>query len=300
MPIPVLSTSAKGTLQVLAGAVMISFSAVFVKLAHVGPIVSAFYRMAFGGTILLILVFLTHKFMRFSRKALLLMAICALFFTCDLTVWHHSIFYVGPGLATILANFQVFFLAGVGFLFYKEQLTLRYVISVPLAVLGLLLLIMRGGGKLYPHFYLGVFLGLLTAVAYSAYLLTLRNLQQGSSQISALFVIAVISLLTAFALGVEVIGTGHSFSLPDAFTWTALIAYGIAGQVLGWVFISKGIAEIEASRAGLILLLQPTLSFIWDILFFHRPTNATDIIGALVAISAIYLGSTARPATKGT
>ncbi len=294
MSLIALSSGTKGTLLVLAGAVMISFSAVFVKIAHVGPTVSAFYRMAFGGVILLGLVVFTGKLMKFSRGALALMGICAVFFTCDLTVWHRSIFYVGPGMATILANFQVFFLAGVGFLVYKERLTIRYAISVPLAILGLILLIAHGGGKTYPRFYLGVFLGLMTALAYSAYLLSLRNLQRDYTRISALLVIAVISLLTAFFLGIEVMVAGHSFAIPDGVTWAALLGYGIAGQVLGWVFISKGIAKVEASRAGLILLLQPTLSFIWDILFFHRPTSLTDIIGALIAIAAIYMGSTAR------
>lgn len=41
-------------LQLLAGAFMISFSAVFVKLAEVSPTASAFYRVFFGALILLI------------------------------------------------------------------------------------------------------------------------------------------------------------------------------------------------------------------------------------------------------
>ena len=282
--------------MVLAGAVMISFSAVFVKIAHVGPTVSAFYRMAFGGVLLFILVILTGKITWIAGKALALMGICALCFTVDLTVWHQSIFYVGPGLATILANFQVFFLAGIGFVFYRERITLRYIISVPLAVLGLALLIVPQSAGPEPHFYFGVVLGLLAAVAYSAYLLTLRTLQRGFSHVSALFAIAIISLLTACGLGIEVLLTGKSFAIPDATTWTVLLAYGIVGQVLGWVLISKGIGKIETSKAGLILLLQPTLSFIWDILFFKRPTGMVVFTGALFALIAIYLGSTSRHA----
>jgi len=283
--------------MVLAGAVMISFSAVFVKLAHVGPTVSAFYRMAFGGVILIILAFISGKVTRFPIKSFGLMALTALFFVWDLTVWHHSIFYVGPGLATILANFQVFFLAGIGFLIYKERLNLRYVISVPLALIGLGLLILPHNlAAPQPHFYAGVGLGLLTAVAYSTYLLSLRRLQSRYTELSALFVIALISLMTALGIGFEVVVSGASFAIPDASTWLALIAYGIMGQVLGWVLISKGIGRIEASKAGLILLLQPTLSFVWDILFFKRPTGLIDLAGATLAIFAIYLGATSRPA----
>ena len=281
--------------MVLAGAVMISFSAVFVKIAHVGPTVSAFYRMAIGGVLLTIIALLTGRVSRFPLRSFGLMVLCAFCFVWDLTVWHHSIFYVGPGLATILANFQVFFLAGIGFLIFKERLNLRYVISVPLALLGLGLLILpRNMVTPQPHFYLGVGLGLLTALAYSAYLLSLRRLQSRYTELSAFFVIALISLLTALGLGFEVIATGNSFAIPDTQTYLALIAYGIMGQVLGWVLISKGIGKIEASRAGLILLLQPTLSFVWDILFFGHPAGLFDLAGAALAIFAIYLGSTSR------
>jgi len=56
-------------------------------------------------------------------------------------------------------------------------------------------------------------------------------------------------------------------------------------------FISAGIAKIDASRAGLLLILQPTLAFVWDILFFARPTGLMEMLGALVTLFSIYLGT---------
>ncbi|CAO0819763.1 hypothetical protein DFAR_1110033 [Desulfarculales bacterium] len=44
------------------------------------------------------------------------------FFALELTFWHRSIHLLGSGLATILAEFQVFFLAGFGALFFGERL----------------------------------------------------------------------------------------------------------------------------------------------------------------------------------
>jgi len=45
---------------------------------------------------------------------------------------------------------------------------------------------------------------------------------------------------------------------------------------------------------GLILLLQPALAFVWDILFFGRPTRAVELVGAAITLGAIYLGLTGR------
>jgi drug/metabolite transporter (DMT)-like permease len=41
----------------------------------------------------------------------------------------------------------------------------------------------------------------------------------------------------------------------------------------------------------LILLLQPSLAFVWDVVLFDRPTQATEVLGAVLALVAIYLGA---------
>jgi drug/metabolite transporter (DMT)-like permease len=40
-----------------------------------------------------------------------------------------------------------------------------------------------------------------------------------------------------------------------------------------------------------MLLLQPSLAFVWDVLFFDRPTDIADVLGAAMALGAIYLGT---------
>jgi len=70
----------------------------------------------------------------------------------------------------------------------------------------------------------------------------------------------------------------------------ALAAYGVLSQVLGWVLIARSLPRVRASAAGLVLLLQPTLSFIWDVVFFHRPWDSVAAAGVVLAVAAIYLG----------
>ena len=51
---------------------------------------------------------------------------------------------------------------------------------------------------------------------------------------------------------------------------------------------------IPATVAGLVLLLQPALALIWDVLFFDRPTGITETVGILLILSAIYIGAYKR------
>ena len=291
---PSHSQSTLGILQLIAGASMISFSAVFVKLAHVEPTMAGFYRMLFGGLILLALVWFKGERLYHGPKHLLMVLLCSLFFAMDLTFWHRSIHYVGPGLSTLLANFQVFFLTAFGIIGLRERPDLKFLISVLLAMVGLYLIVGLNWGELGTQYKTGILFGLITALFYAAYILTLRKAQFRSANRATFSTIALISLLTSFILALEALVQKEHFRVPDLQTWWALLGYGFIAQVLGWVLIARGLLKTEASRAGLILLLQPTLAFVWDILFFKRPTVPVEILGALLALFAIYLGTTSQ------
>ncbi|MGH8400741.1 MAG: EamA family transporter, partial [Gammaproteobacteria bacterium] len=92
--------------QLVLGAIMISFSAVFVKLVTIPPTASAFYRMLFGGVILLGVLLWRRERLRLNPIAVVMVLLAGLSFAGDLALWHRSILHVGPGIATLLANFQ--------------------------------------------------------------------------------------------------------------------------------------------------------------------------------------------------
>lgn len=283
-----------GLLPVMFGAAMISFSAVFVKLAHVGPTMAGFYRVLFGGALLTIMVLAQRKRLWTGRRPFALAVAAGVLFALDLSFWHRSIHILGPGLSTILSNFQVFFLAGMGALVMGERLGGRLALGIPLAMAGLYLLVGLNFASLGEDYQRGVFYGLLTALCYGGYILTLRQLQSLADAPGRTANLTIVSLVTALVMGVEGWVQGESFLIPDAQSWAALIAYGLAGQVLGWVIIARGLPRLAASLAGLVLLLQPTLAFVWDMLFFAKPVDLAQGLGAALALAGIYLGATSR------
>lgn len=281
-------------LHLLIGAVMISFSGVWVKVSHVPPTVSAFYRVFFGGLILLAVAVLKRETFWQGRRYLGWGLLCGFFFALDLGLYHYAVHYVGPGLGTILPNFQVFILAAIGVAFLGEKLRRLYVISVPLALLGLFLVVGFDWPTLGAGYRLGVFCGLGAAACYAGFLLSIRKLQGDQQGITFFSVLTMVSLMTAAYLALEVLRLGQSFAIPDRQSLLALIALGFFSQFAGWVLITNALPHIRASLSGLILLLQPALAFVWDVLFFQRPTSVLNWTGVLIALLAIYLG-TYRP-----
>jgi drug/metabolite transporter (DMT)-like permease len=250
--------------------------------------------MLFGGVILLVVTLFRGDRLWFGIRSLAIPFLCAFLFSLDLFFWHRSIIYVGPGLATILGNMQVFFVALLAVVFLKERLGWRLTVAIPLAVLGLILIVQTDWGSQGGEVEMGVLYGLLTAFSYALYILTLRRSQSAEQKLRySLFAnMTWISLLSALLLGLTVLVEPDShFVIPDLQTWGALIGLGIMGQVVGWVLISKGLPEVDASVGGLALLLQPALAFMWDILLLDRPTTMLEYLGAAIVLVAIYLGS---------
>lgn len=289
-PAPTARTGA-ALAQVAAGALLLSFAAVFVKLARVGPTAAGFYRMLVGGVVLLAVALARRERLWGGRRGGLFVLGAALCFTFDLIFWHRSIRLVGPGLATILANFQVFLLAGFGVVVLREPLRWRLAAAVPAALGGLFLLVGVDWSTLPAGYRAGVIFGLLTALSYGSYLLVLRTSQARPGRLEPLPNLMAICLVATVMLAVAAAVEGATLAIPDAETGLVLVAYGVSAQAVAWLLISRGIPYVEAGRAGLVLLLQPSLSFVWDILFFGRPTSATDVVGAVLALAAIYLGT---------
>ncbi len=278
-------------LSMACGAALISTTSIFVRWAHVAPTVSAFYRMFFGGAMLLMLLMARRQLNRFAWADVLWLLLPALAFCADLMLWHRSIRDIGPGLATLVANFQVFIMAIVGVVFYRERLHFRFVLGVTLALIGLWLLVGVGWSSFTPQFRIGVYFGLLTGVAYAVYLLSLRQAQLRRTSLDPMRVLCLNSLLAAAMLAIAVLIENDSFAIPDAQSWAALLGLAFFGQVLGWMLIARAMPQLPASLVGLLLLLQPALSFVLDVILFGRPTGSMDWVGLALSLIGIFVGS---------
>lgn len=275
------------------GAVLISFSSVMVKLAHVPPDVAGFYRLFVGGLGMAVILWRLGKLRQMTPHVWRWSLISALFFAADFFCWHRSIGLVGPGLATMLANFQVIVLTGVSVLFLKERVSRPFLLAIPMALAGLYLMVGVSWASFTPDFRLGVGYGLLTALFYSLYLLALKfSLTRAGAD--PLAMAGSVALITGLMLGGLGAARGDSFAIPDTRSLLALAALALICHAIGWYLITRGIQQVRTSLVGLILLLQPTLSYVWDILLFDKPTSPVELTGVALALTAIYLGSFRR------
>lgn len=283
-------TGQRALVYTIGGAALISFSGVWVKWAQVAPGVSAFYRVLFGGLFLLGAAAWRGEVKGRPLKVDGRLLLCSLMYAFDLYCYHVAILIIGPGLGTILPNFQVFILTSAGILFFGEPFRWVALAALPMALGGLWLIVGLGTGAPAADQGLGLAAGFGAAFFYSAYLLMLRRVQTDQKGQSVFRVLMLVSFGAAFLLGIEIWLSGGSFGIPDLQSGLALLGLGICSQGLGWILITNALPRIAPSVAGLLLLLQPMLAFVWDVLIFGRPTTPLNWLGVGLALAGIYLG----------
>ncbi|MDR2161209.1 MAG: DMT family transporter [Desulfovibrio sp.] len=297
------SPSAKGFAFVLAGAAIISAAPFFVRVVDAGPSMIASYRLLWGSLALLGIALYRSERILPSRDMASVILWSSIFFSLDLISWHQSILYVGPGLATILTNFQVFFLAAYGSFFLKEALGLRRMLSIPLVLAGLWLLLDIRIHEFSPDIGFGLAAGLLSALMYTGFILTLRRSQTSCDRLSPTANMGVISLCAAVFTCIGGIAGGEDLMIHGLDNNLLMAVCGIGVHALGWVLLSKGLPLLPAAQGGLLLMFQPLLSFAWDVILFDRPTSLTGYLGATLALGAIAMsvpGSSASDKKKKT
>lgn len=277
--------------QVALGAIIISFSSVFVVLTETGPTVDGVYRMLFGGLGLLLIAIFRGERIRPKGKLILLLGACAVAIAVDLAYFHRSIQHIGPGLATVLGNFQVFFLVLIGLFVFRERFKPLFFLATILAMVGLFMLVGVHWSGVDESYRTGVYYAFYTAAAYALFILTLRYTRQGDGALPLFANLAIISLFSAALLIILAFFQGEDLAIYRHQDYFWLFTYGISNQLIGWLLISRGLPHISVSLAGLLIMLQPGFAFVWDMLFFDRPTTSVDIIGVVLTLIAIYIGS---------
>lgn len=280
-------------IQMLAGAVILGTNGLMVRFAGVGATVSAFWRMFLAALLLAALVQWRHGWQRLPRAAWGWIVAAALAFAMDLWMWHRSILLVGPGLSTLLGNAQVFFMVLAGALFFGERISPRFLAGVLLAMLGLWLLLAGDWQQQGSDYRWGVIFGLGTGLAYALYNISIKRVQSESAKTLTRMPVEQILCLAAFgsaaALALMAQAEGTSLALPDWQSFAILLALAAFGHCLSWGLISRAIAVLPVALVGLLLLVQPTVAYVLDVLLGLANPGSRQWAGLALTLLGIFI-----------
>jgi drug/metabolite transporter (DMT)-like permease len=280
------------------GAACISASAVLIKLADTGPATAAFYRCFLALPVLFALAVVERRRRGPRRLAAHLGAAAAgAFLAIDLVLWNHTIADVGAGIATLLGNLQVLFVALAAWALLHERPGRRFVLALPVVMAGVVLVSgLAGAGAGDNHPLAGIVFGLGTSLSYAAFLLILRQTSAGTPHIAG----PLAEVTTAAALGSLLLGLafgGLQLDVPWAsLRWLLLVS--ITSQTVGWLLITASLPRLPAAVSSLLLLLQPVAAMgLAAAVLAERPSLA-QLAGAVLVCGGVLAASRAGPSPR--
>lgn len=286
------------------GAIGIAFAPIFVRLSEVGPVTTAFYRLLFAVPMLWMWTQIDistaarkhrdkPKAPR-SRYEWKWVCLAGLFFAGDLAVWHWSIVFTTVANATLFANFAPIFVTFGAWLLFKERITLMFIIGLFFALGGAALLIGISFG-LGQQQVLGDALGLLTAVFYAGYILSIKQVR---TMFSTSVTMMWSGIITSIALFIIAFLSEDQLLASSLYGWSILIGLAFVSHTGGQAMIAYALAHLPASFASVALLLQPATAALLAWIILNETLGMLQGFGGLLVLIGIFLAWRAAPIKK--
>lgn len=280
-----------GLLALFVGAVAIAFAPIFVRLSEIGPIATAFYRIFLAlPALALWLNWENGRATRRHRRPeswsdYRRLALAGLFFAADLSVWHWSIVLTSVANATLLANAAPVFVTLGGWLLFGERFSRTFLMGMTAALFGMMVLMSESFTISLEHLG-GDALGLLTAVFYASYILSVGRLRAEFSTATIMTwsgVVSAVVLLPAAAI------SGDILLATTTTGWLVLLGLALLSHAGGQSLIAYALAHLPAAFSSVGLLLQPATAALLAWLLLSEPLSGWQAVGGAVILLGIFL-----------
>jgi drug/metabolite transporter (DMT)-like permease len=283
-------------LMAAAGIFCISFSPILIRAsADASDLTIAFFRSFYAIPFLALLYWRARHHDERPRKSRLIAVASGMLLTLDLVFWHASIRQIGAGLATLLANVQVVFVALIAWAAFGEKPGRRAIALLPMIFIGIFLVSGLGSGDAYgANPGVGSAQSLIAALFYALFILLLRESGRGHQTPSTGPVLDASIGAAAVAL---VIGLAFEPSFDLSFEWPVhgwLLLLALVAQVIGWPIIAKAMPHLPALDTSVLILGQPMLAILWAGLIFDEELGVAQWVGVALVLTGLLLFSLRR------
>ncbi|MDE2354360.1 MAG: DMT family transporter [Betaproteobacteria bacterium] len=168
----------------------------------------------------------------------------------------------------------------------REQLSARHLLALPVALLGVAVVVTQGHGADTRSLSSGDLMMLAADACWALYNVLSRRYMpvQGSALANTTWVMAA----GALVLAVVALASGEPLTGLGAPAGGALAVMVVGGTVLAYLFWTTGIARLGAARAAIFLNLVPVAAMAVGSLLGQMPTH-TQMLGGLLVLGAVSL-----------
>jgi drug/metabolite transporter (DMT)-like permease len=278
------------TLLFVAG-ITIGFSGILVRLSEVGPMASAFWRMAFAFPVLGTWHLIERR-KRYTRPAAERprawsagLVIAGLLYAIELAIWHWSLEWTSVANSTVIANIYPVVVTLGSWILFRERANRLFLIGLATAVAGMVVLV---GDK----FTLGLaslkgdILAAVTAIFYGGYFIVVARMRTRRSTAEIMTWSAAVASVILLPAAMAMSDTIFPATLGG---WAALVALAVLCQAGAQGAITFALAHLPASLSAVTLLIQPLTAAIMAWLILGEPIGPFQVVGGAILLGGIFI-----------
>ena len=283
-------TELRALAALIAGAVLIGFAPIFVRLTDVGLTAVGFWRMALALPLLGVLMYKETDGIKI-KPGLGWLLLAGVFFCGDLVFWHQSIHMSSVANATLMTNLAPVFVTFASFFLFGERFRAVFIAGIALAIAGAIVL-MSGSLKFGMQHLQGDLFAVVSAVFYAGYILGVSRARQRYGAMEVMFWATLSSAVLLCVVGNL---QGDNFWPQSMHGWWVLIGLALLSHVAGQGLIAWALAHLSAAFSAVGLLVQPVAAavFAWGLL--AEPFGTTQALGGAIVLAGIVTCRLAMP-----
>ena len=296
-----MSRSAQGYTAALISAVFLSTTSIFIRHLitefDVPPLVLACWRnVIVVSTLIPAMLVLSPRLLRVGWPNIPFLALFGLMLAGFNGLWALSVANNGAAVATVMVYCSVAYTAILGWKFLGESLGALKFGAIALCLGGCALISGALNASAWQTNFLGVVVGLLTGLCYTAYSLMGRvTSERGISPWTTL--LYIFGFAGFFLFLVNLTGgwfPGSAVTPMDMFWlgsrwdgWIVLILLGAIPTVGGYGFYNVSLCLLDASIANIIVSLEPAFTAIFAFLILGEVLTPVQLLGSALLLAGV-------------
>ena len=272
--------SLPGPLLIFFGALSLSFGGLIVKSFEGATLWQIlFWRSLFFSLTVLTFLIITYKskVLKSFHDSGLPGFIGGLILSIGFCGYVFAMYNTTVANTNFIISLQILFLAIFGFFFLKEKINLLTLISIILAMSGVLLMV---GNSLSPGELSGNLAAFTMPITFAVLIMIVRKFPS-VDMVPAQFVAGVSSCLIGLSLSPTIMISPHDIFLG--------FLAGFFQIGFGFIFITIGARTTPSAMVGIIMLSESVLGPIWAFLFVSEIPSLYGLIGGAIILFAVLL-----------
>ena len=272
--------SLPGPLLIFFGALSLSFGGLIVKSFEGATLWQIlFWRSLFFSLTVLTFLIITYKskVLKSFHDSGLPGFIGGLILSIGFCGYVFAMYNTTVANTNFIISLQILFLAIFGFFFLKEKINLITLISIILAMSGVLLMV---GNSLSPGELSGNLAAFTMPITFAVLIMIVRKFPS-VDMVPAQFFAGVSSCLIGLSLSPTIMISSYDIFLG--------FLAGFFQIGFGFIFITIGARTTPSAMVGIIMLSESVLGPIWAFLFVNEIPSLYGLIGGAIILFAVLL-----------